>query len=112
QHRKDHLAVLHGPDMARRERPAVAITVDVEDHGAVGPALPEEVAVERVRVPVARNRETGGPQRLRRHLPAEQPVPIAPYIEATEEIAVEDLEVEQLGQRSRDREFGHPSDRR
>jgi hypothetical protein len=29
-----------------------------------------------------------------------------------EKVAVEDLEVEQLGQRSRDWEFGDPSDRR
>ena len=35
EHREDHLAVLHRPHVARRERAAVAVAVDLEDHRPV-----------------------------------------------------------------------------
>jgi hypothetical protein len=109
EHREDHLAVLHGSHVTRRERAAVPIAVDVEDDGALRPALPKEVPVERVGEPALGNGHAGGPQRLRRHLPAEQPVPVPAYVEAPEEIAVEYLEVEQFGQRARDGQLRHPA---
>ena len=61
---------------------------------------PEEVAVQRVRQPLGRHRRARGPQRLRRDLAAVQrhARSRARLVLAAEEVAVEDLEVEQRRQ--------------
>ena len=86
--------------MAGGERTPVAIAVDGEDHGVVGSAGPEEVAVQRVREAVVGNGEAGGPQRLRCHLAAVEAdarVTVVPVATA-EQVAVELLEVEERGE--------------
>src|SRR5436190_12456455 len=70
---EDGLAVLHGHDPPGGERAPIADAVDVEDEAPAGQAWSQEVTVQRVGVVIDANRESGGPQRLRRHLPAEQP---------------------------------------
>ena len=96
EHREDHLAFLHRGDVTGRERVPVAIAIDVEQHGAIGPAGPQEVAVQRMRVTVGPHRETRGHQRLRGDLPAEQRRAQLGVgaVDAAEEIAVETLDVE------------------
>ena len=72
QHREDHLAVLHRGDVAGRERAAVAVAVDLQQHRPVDQPGTQEVAVQRVRLPVGLDGERGGHERLRAHLAAEQ----------------------------------------
>ena len=79
----------------------------MEEDWPVEHAGPEEVAVERVRRPALGHGQPGSLQRLRRHLPAEQSATVAADVEAAEQVAVEHLEVEELGEGLGDGEVGH-----
>src|SRR5450432_194767 len=83
--------------MSGRERTAVAVAVDVEDHRAVDAAGPQEVAVQGVGQPLGRYGRAGGPERLRGDLAAVERHASARtfLVLAAEEITVEDLEVQQ-----------------
>ena len=96
-HREDDLAVLHRAHVAGRERTAVAVAVDVQDHGPVDAARPEEVAVQRVRQAIVGHRRARGAQRLRRDLAAVErhARARAGFVLAAEQVAVEHLEIEQ-----------------
>ena len=100
QHREDDLAVLHRGHVPSRERAAVAVAGHLEHHRGLDDPRAQEVAVERVRSPVLGHGETGRHQRLRRHLPTEQRRSAGDHHRAQtpEEIAVELLEVEHLGE--------------
>ena len=97
-HREDDLAVLHRADVPGRERTAVAVAIDVQDHRAVDAAR----AAGSSRAVECGSRSGGhrrarGAQRLRRDLAAvqRQPRARALLVLAAEEVAVEDLEIEQ-----------------
>src|SRR5947209_1633193 len=83
--------------MPRRERPAVAIAVDVKDHWTIRTAAAQEVSVQRMWHPLGRNGRACGTERLRRDLPAvkRQAFTRAALVLAAEQIAVELLELEQ-----------------
>ena len=106
EHREDHLAVLQRGDVARRERPAVAVPVDLEDHRPLGPPGTEEVAVQRVRVAVVGHGQAGRTQGLRCHLAAEQGSPLGGVdpMDGTEEVPVDLLDVEHRREVLGDRE--------
>ena len=96
-HREDDLAVLHRAHVTSRERAAVAVAVDVEDHRTIDAARPQEVAVHRMGQPLGGHRRARGPQRLRGDLAAvERHARAGAFLVlAAEEVAVEDFEVEQ-----------------
>src|SRR4051812_2321709 len=90
---EDGLTVLHRDYPPGGERAAVSDAVDVQDEAPAGQARSQEVSVQRMGMMVGIDGEGGGPQRLRRHLSAEQPavVPVGGAA-APEQVAVEPLE--------------------
>jgi len=100
QHREDDFPVLHRAHVTRRERPAVAVAVDVEDDVAIHATGSQEVAVQRMRQALGRHRCARGAQRLRRDLAPVQRHALARrrLVLAAEQIAVEHLEIEQAGE--------------
>ena len=84
-------------DTSRAENdPPSRIAPHVQQHGPVGPASAQEVAVQRVREPVVGHGQARGEQRLRRDLPAVQDRMPArlPRVHRPEQVAVEPLETE------------------
>jgi len=94
---EDRLAVLHRHDPARGEALTVADAVDGVQHRDRRIAGTQEVRVERVRGP-SFDGAAGSGQRLRRDLPAEQPLALAALVLAAEDVALDLLEREQLDQ--------------
>src|SRR4051794_37920135 len=74
---EDGLAVLHRDDAPGGEGAAVADAVDVQDEAPARQAGSQEVSVQRMGMMVGVDGEGGGPQRLRRYLPTEQPSVVA-----------------------------------
>ncbi len=95
-HGEDHLAVLHGDDVAGRERTPVPVTVHFEHDGQIAPSRPQEVAVERVGQAPGLHGGRRGEQTLRRHLPAVERLTRSVVGVATaEEVTIDSLEGEQ-----------------
>ncbi len=99
-HREDHLAVLHRPHVPGRERAPVAVAIDMEDDRTVDASRPEEVPVQGMRKTVRIDRRAGGAQRLGGNLPAVEREACAgtTLVLAAEQVAVERLQVEEVGE--------------
>src|SRR3954468_5534418 len=89
---EDGLSVLHGDYPPGGEGAAVPDAVDVQDEAPAGQAWSQEVSVQCMGMMVGVDGEGGGPQRLRRYLPTEQPSVVAMgRAAAPEQVAVEPL---------------------
>ena len=96
---EDGPAVLDGHHPAGGEGAPVADAVDLVEDRDGGIAGPQEVGVQRVHALVVVDCATCGHQGLTRDLAAEDPLALLVGTEASEDVDLDDLEVEQLDQR-------------
>ena len=90
------LAALDRHDAAGGEAAALADAVDLVEDRHRGVAAEQEVGVQRVRRPARRYGAARRHQRLRHHLPAEDPGPAHPRAHAPEQVLLQALQVEDV----------------